>query len=247
VEWKRGARPVILAPDGKSAILAAQAYGGGRVVCTGLEATWRWRILSAVGADLHAAYWRGLLAWLAGASRKRLDSPSDGARVSTGAEFALSLDVLGRDFRPAGDARVTAVVRTPAGREHTVTLPLSDRTPGRYSTWFLPEEPGEYTVRFHVRLPDELLDAEVHFLAARIDAEVADTEYRPDVLEDMARITRGQFIPYGRMAELDTPVINPGTAVIETRRYYADLPWPLLLLVFLPAAEWFLRRRIGLR
>ncbi len=246
--WKRGARPVILLDgDRKNAVMAVQAYGGGRVACTGMETTWRWRLLSPAGETLHAAYWRNLIAWLAGTARKRIESPVDGSRAPIGAEFALTLDLLGRDFRPAGDARVTAVVRAPSGRERTLNLPLSDQAPGRYSTWFLPEESGEYTVHFRAQLPDELLETEAHFLAARMDKEVVESDYRPGVLRDMARITGGRFLDWEHMDQLDAPAIHAGTAFLETKRHLADSPWPLLLLLALAPAEWYLRRRNGLR
>lgn len=248
-EWKRGARPILRSTEaGDRALLAVQAYGAGRVAWLGTNATWRWRMSSAIGADQHRLFWNNLMAWLASTGKPRLAVPIEGSRVALAEETSAEIDVMGSDFRPSQDATVSAVVTTPSGENEEFMLHPSFRRPGRYESNFRPDEAGEYRIRYEVAFPNgEELTRESFFIASHNDREREETAYREDLLRDLARITGGEFRHYTDVANFEAIPLREGIPTRENRRYFAGNPLFLLLLALPLFGEWYLRRKVGLK
>jgi len=245
-EWKPGARPGLFLAGTRKAVLAAHGYGAGRVVWSGVDTSWRWRMEDQAGVDVHAGFWRTLAVWLGSTGKERVTSPHDGARVLVGADSELSVTVLGRDFRPTAEAMVEAVVTLPSGRNETVRLPPSPEWPGRYSAPWTAEEPGVYRVAFRVRLADETLERVVH-IAANLDlGEMADTVCREDLLRDVARITGGRFLRWTDADRIADVPLRRDVPVREIRLAWADSFWAMAPIFLFLGIEWYIRRTRGL-
>lgn len=246
-EAKRGARAALTRRGDEHIALAAQSYGSGRVAFIGVENTWRWRLSNASGKDLHQAFWQALLVWLGSTSKQRVAVGCDGAKAGLGEAVSLGVDVLGTDFRPAPDARVTCELLTPSGEHHELGLNASSDALGRYTGVFFPSQPGEHTINYRIKLPSEALEHQAHFLARQTGVESADTEYREDVLRDIARLTNGRFLSY---RELDTIAELPLSGSVPhevSRRYWTRSWWLLAAAACMLCADWYCRRRIGLK
>ncbi len=247
-ETKRGARPVLQTADANRPLMAAQAYGAGRVAWLGTENTWRWRLQSDTGLDQHRAFWNHALVWLASSGRPRLDVDFQGKRVPLAADLDAGIDVMGSDFRPARQADVTATVETPSGETRQIRLLPSLRKPGRFETDFRPDEAGEYRVQYRVAMPEgEELTYDAFFIASHHSGERENTAYREDLLRDLARLTGGQFLRYDAAGNLREIPLAEGIPTRETRRYLAR-NWLFLLLLAAPLfSEWYIRRKLGLK
>ena len=247
-ELKRGARAAAVLRGSGLTALAAQSYGSGRVAYLGLESTWRWRLASAGGEASHSAFWNALLVWLASTGKPRLQVAADGSKVGLGEAVPLDVQVLGRDFLPAVDAQVTATVTSPSGASHEVALDASAEAPGRYTAVAFPEEVGEYRVAYRIRAPSSGdLDGEAHFLARRVGLETEDTAYREDVLRDLARVTGGTFVGYREMDRLEALPLSTAVPMRTARLYWSRHGVLMVLLAACLAAEWYWRRRLGLK
>jgi hypothetical protein len=244
---KRGARPAAELRQSELKVLSAQAYGSGRVAYLGLESTWSWRLANDAGESSHSAFWNALLVWLSSTGKPRLRIVSDGAKVGLGDALPLDLDVMGSDFLPAPDARVTAALTTPSGQASEITLDAAAETAGHYTGVFFPEEAGEYRVTYRVESPTGTLTQEAHFLARRTGVETEDTAYREDVLRDMARVTGGAFYAYGEMDQIERLPLSRSVPMKTTRLYWTRHAALLLALAAVLGAEWLLRRRLGLK
>lgn len=244
---KRGARSAATLRGNGLSALAAHGYGSGRIACLGIETTWRWRLASPAGQSSHSAFWNALLVWLSSTGKPRLRSLADGARAALGEPVPLDIHLLGSDFLPAPDARVTAAVTSPSGKTVETPLDPAADTPGLYSVSFYPEEPGEYRVAYRAEGPSGDFSAEAHFLARRTGAEMEDTAYREDVLRDMARITGGVFLPCREMDSLRALPLSRAVPTRVSRLYWSRNGVLLALLGAVLGAEWFLRRRVGLK
>jgi hypothetical protein len=244
---KRGARSAAGLRGTDLCALAAQSFGSGRSAYLGIESTWRWRLASAAGESSHAAFWNSLLVWLSSTGKQRLRSLAEGAKAGLGEAVSLDVHLLGSDFLPAPDARVTAAVTTPAGKAIDVALDALAETPGHYTATFFPEEPGEHRVAYRVEAPSGDLGREAHFLARRTGVETEDTGYREDLLRDLARITGGVFVPYRDQGDLSQLPLSASVPLKTTRLYWTRHGALLAALAALLGAEWFLRRRLGLK
>ncbi len=244
---KSGARAAARLRGDGPAVLTAQSYGSGRVAYAGFENTWKWRLGDAAGLTAHSEFWQTLLVWLGSTGKKRVRAACDGAKVGLGEEVALDLDVLGTDFRPAPDARISAAITSPGGEESVVHLDPTGDAPGRYSAVFFPEESGAYTVRYRIRTRADKLEYVSHFLGQQTGTESEDTSYRESTLRDLARITEGSFRHYPDLDTITELPLSKDIAVRVERRYWSDSWLPLVLLIAALAAEWYCRRRIGLK
>jgi hypothetical protein len=244
---KRGARPAAGLRQREVTVLSAQSYGSGRVAYLGIESTWTWRLANGAGESSHSAFWNALLVWLSSTGKPRLRVVSDGAKIGLGDALPLDIHLLGSDFLPAPDARVTAAVTTPSGQSSEVTLDAAAETAGHYTGLFFPEEVGEHRVTYRVEAPSGNLSGEAHFLARRTGVETEDTGYREDVLRDMARVTGGAFYTYQEMDRIERLPLSSSVPMKTTRLYWTRHAALLLALAAVLGAEWFLRRRLGLK
>ena len=122
-ELARGARTVLAVRPGGQPLLTLHAYGAGRVAYLGTASTWRWRLASEHGLRQHELFWRYLLGWLGSGGKPRLDIPLQGEIVPVDEPVVLDVDVRGPDFRPAEDARVSAILTPCRGRAGTARQP----------------------------------------------------------------------------------------------------------------------------
>ena len=247
-EWKPGARPVLLREGRNEALMAAQAFGAGRIAHLGSEATWQWRMASDGGMEQHRLFWENLLVWLASAGKPRLTVNAQGEQYALGEAAAFEANVLGSDFRPARDAVVTVRITNPDGETWERRLQPSFDVPGRYRGSHTLEEPGEYRARYRIDFPDgEQMEREVFFLATHAGAEGEDTGYRESLLRDLARVTGGAFYHYSEIPRFAELPLSREVPVRDSRRYWADQGWLLVVLFVVLAGEWFFRRRMGLK
>lgn len=270
LELKPGARPVVWLKPGGEPLMAAHAYGSGRVLYAGLDGTWAWHMETDVGMNRHNAFWQNVLVWLASGSKPVISSPVNGRKYELGGAVSLNVDVLTPGFEPAVDAQVTAVVTDPAGRHTALNLAADAGELGRFNEPYVPADAGEYRVQFKADLTgglgagpkgmaaappaaagDELvpglLQYEARFLVRPGGAENQDTVFREKALRDIALITGGRYWSY---RELDAVAALPVSAALplKTERYpLCDYSLCLLLFLAAFAAEWFARRRIGLK
>ena len=247
-ETKRGARPAAVAKGSERPVVIAQSYGSGRVAFVAFESSWRWRLSSSTGHDQHDAFWGQLLGWLGSTSKERVAPACDGVKSTVGDELALDVEVLGTDFRPSADARVSCDVTSPDGATQTVVLDPSAAAVGRYTGLIFPDQPGEYMVDYRVDFPgDRPTPRKAHFVARQTGRETEDTRYREETLRDMARITGGRFWTYKQLDSIRELPLSPRLPATSSRLYLCDSWLLFVLLAVCLAGEWYARRRIGLK
>jgi hypothetical protein len=248
-ELKMGGRSAadLMGQPGLTA-LAAQRYGSGRIAYLGLQNTWRWRMADDQGKQRHTAFWNALLTWLGSTRKPRIDAACAGLRAGLGDAVPLDVDVLGDDFRPAPDAQVAATLIAPDGTRRDIPLEPAPGTPGRYSAMVFPDQSGEYRVDYRVTLPQGHHEATAHFVARQTGIEAEDTTYREDVLRDVARLTGGRFVYAGDISSGLGELPLSSSIPSHRSRIHWTRSWLLFgLLGLLLGADWFARRRIGLK
>jgi len=246
-DTKIGARAAAGLRGNAMPVLTAQSYGSGRVAYISFENSWKWRLGDAAGQTAHSAFWEKLLVWLSSTGKQRIRAACDGAKVAIGEEVALDVDVLGRDFRAAPDARISATITSASGKQTDLHLDPTGAAPGRYTALFFPEESGVYTVGYQVETSGDKVEHSSHFLARQTGLEAENTAYLESILRDLARITEGTFWHYSEIGAISKIPLSKDIPVRIHRRYWCRSWFPFLLLVIFLATEWYLRRRIGLK
>jgi hypothetical protein len=252
--------------EARSALIAKQNYGFGRVLFVGLDSTWRWRY--RVGDAYHHAFWGAVVRWAA--SDKPLMTGNDFVRFGTPqpiysrdeeVKIAVRLNEELGPIKPdlLAAARVLQVGKSGQTEKAAALVPLTRRAAqprvleGRIG--HLPS--GGYAIELVMPdYTDKLLGKEgsqgkpmrAHFTIRPPDSkELIDLETRWPLLEEMAAQSGGKVFAPEKAGELADLLVNQ--SISHSERYEQKL-WQwwvvlVLVLVFL-TIEWTGRKWAGL-
>jgi len=188
--------------SGRIPLLATRTFGSGKVLFMGTDGAWRWR--KGVEDKYHYRFWSQVVRWMAyqrnmskGESMRLYHVP-DQPRISKVLTFhANIMDKSGEPLR-AGD--VSARVTAPSGKSEVVRLISSGEEWGEYTGRFTPVEPGTHQVQLICKQTGATLDSTL--FAQGTSAERVGRPSRPEVLEELARVTRGTVVEPGKLGDI---------------------------------------------
>jgi hypothetical protein len=162
----------------------------------------------------------------------------------------LAAQVRDRQFKPAGDAHVSAHIVGPEGTNAVVDLTPSQDTPGAYQAEWTAEKPGAYLAEVTAESPgkvtQELGRDVITFQREDGAAENFHTEQNQVLLKQLASQTGGRYWEPSELKNLprDISYSEAGISVRSTKELW-NMPIVFLLLLVLPIVEWLLRRKWG--
>ena len=225
-------------------IIAAGAYGAGKVIVALAASFWRLDLMSS-GVDGRPqtirTFWRDAAKWLA------LDDPSGRIRASTerpvyraGEDVVFAVQVFDELLKPQPGATVRVAL---SGREE---FDLQSQGAGHYRGVASGLAPGtyEYEVRAAV---DQAAVGMGRFVVEEYSIELGDLRADPLLLGELARASGGRAYPLADWEDM-LEQLAPRKRWVEKAEV---LPlwgplWPALLAIVLLAAEWFERKRSGM-
>ncbi|HET6424463.1 MAG TPA: hypothetical protein VFG20_12315, partial [Planctomycetaceae bacterium] len=159
--------------------------------------------------------------------------------------IALNANVMEKSGEPLPQGDVTARITAPSGKVETVRFQSAGDEWGAFSSRFTPEEPGRYEVILSCKQTNATL--ETSFFVQGAARERIGRAARPDVLEEIARVTRGEVIEVDRLEKvLQTLAALPEPTPAVRRLQLWAHPAAAALLITLLGAFWVLRKVIGL-
>ncbi|MBI4612728.1 MAG: hypothetical protein HY720_03880 [Planctomycetes bacterium] len=240
-------------------LLAVQAYGEGRTAAMLTDSTWRWYFSEEDTAAEHRRFWRQLVLWLAGADENEKGSvllafEPNRSLFDSGEGVELRVRVLdgrGNDVESARvDLEVTSPDEAPAYKRTLVYLLEPGTGEGLYRTVYVPEAPGEYRVSASASLAGQPFGEDERAFRVRGRAgELDDPAAQPALLAEVATITGGRCVGLDQARSLFEEARTRKGGVAVRRTWSEPIGSnPALLVVFagLLAAEWFLRKRLGM-
>jgi uncharacterized membrane protein len=244
-----GAQVLAVTSDGGTLrpLLITQRYGQGRSMVFAGEASWRWRMLLPAADTTHERVWRQLARWLAGGAMERLEIPPTAVGFP-GTTEQIRVLVRDEEFKPVANAEIAVRVTAPGGEERTVPAALDTPSEGRYSAAVRFDQPGVYRIVADVRQGRATLGSVSRaMLVGGVDVELAEPRLNESVLRRIAERSGGRYVPADAAATL--PAIIQQSEVGQPPTEMRDLwhnGFSLALIVSLLAAEWIMRRRVGL-
>ena len=255
---KPGAVTLLTNPAANDAPVAvAYEFGEGRVLNVTTDSTWHWDLHAAESGDNRHYYkfWGNAIRWLIkDPALQPVRVQADRDRYPLGAEATLTAKVAGRDYLPAVDADVQVEVESmawdDAGTLHTQTVmqhPGKTNEQGELVMRFKPPTDGAYRVRARATVAGAEGSDEDPFIVAADPVELRETRARADTLHALSEASGGAFHTL-KTGLAGVPRTEPQVSRVNRRQ---DIPlwtngWWLLLVIFFPSAEWYLRRRWGL-
>ena len=91
------------------------------------------------------------------------------------------------------------------------------------------------------------LEKEVFFGVENAGGEVSNVEFKEGTLQDLARLTGGQYLHYSQLGEADDLALAPKLPTSQRKISLIENILFLALLVGIIGTEWILRRQSGLR
>ena len=232
---------------GRLPLLVTRTFGAGKVLFMGTDGAWRWR--KGVEDKYHYRFWGQVVRWMAyqrnmakGETMRLFFTPDQPQMRQT---LALHAHVMDRGGEPLSKGDVTARIVAPSGKSETVRFVSEGDEWGVFHGRFSAEEPGKHEVTLACKQTGATL--ETSFFVQGVAAERVGKPARPEVLEEIARVTRGKVLDPTKRAEIVQLLASLPEPPPSVRRLQLwSHPAYAGLLIFLLGAFWVGRKTIGL-
>ncbi|HEY4313171.1 MAG TPA: hypothetical protein VGN12_27205 [Pirellulales bacterium] len=232
---------------GRLPLLVTRTFGAGKVLFMGTDGAWRWR--KGVEDKYHYRFWGQVVRWMAyqrnmakGETMRMYYSPEQPQVRQT---IALSANVAERSGEPLTHGDVTARIIAPSGKSEVVRFTSSGDEWGQFAARYTAHEPGKHEVTLACQQTGATLDAS--FFVQGTQVERIGRAARPEVLEEIARVTRGKVIRPDRLDEVVASLAALPDPPASVRRVQLWChPAVMGLLVTLLGVFWIGRKAVGL-
>jgi hypothetical protein len=186
---------------GRLPLLVTQTYGAGKVLFMGTDGAWRWR--KGVEDKYHYRFWGQVVRWMAyrrnmakGETMRLYYSPDQPPVRHT---LTLQANVMEPSGEPLARGDVTARIVAPSGKAETVRFASAGEEWGAFTGRYFTAEPGKHEVTLSCAQTGATLEASFFVQGAAI--EPVGRPARPEVLEEIARVTNGKVLPVADMTK----------------------------------------------
>lgn len=187
---------------GRLPLLVTRPFGAGKVLFMGTDGAWRWR--KGVEDLYHYRFWGQVVRWMAyqrnmakGESMRLYYSPEQPQVRQT---VMLNANVMEDSGEPLSGGDVTARIVAPSGKAQTVRLSASGEAWGAFAGRYTPREPGKHQLTLYCKQTGDSLEASLFVQGAAL--EQVGKPARPEVLDEIARVTRGRVLAIDRLDEV---------------------------------------------
>jgi len=255
----KGEALLLAAPNGASGgppLLTVGKFGKGRTLALMSDDIWRWNFIAVGGKKSpqnHLKLIRQAVRWLVQEpSFEQVQIRSIGGFRRPGEKMDFKVRVLKDDFTPAAHATLQLRIIGPEGEPLPLEV-LPETEEGEYSAEFTPTREGSYRLEAEAHLAGIPLGRDrKNFLVAFPYGETEDGRPRPDLLKQIAKVSRGEFIPISEWNENSLKRIaakleslTPSEIVERRQIQLWNTPWIIALILLLLGSEWWLRRSWG--
>ena len=242
---------------GKRILIATHNYNAGRVMVFTPHTSWRWQMLPSHDdgdqrfwhqADSPERFWRQVAKWLTTAPKEHIKL--DIAKTAYALKEPVVIEVTATDpeFQLTNNAKIRTVVLDASGKRRELKLEQVLGKDGLYTTRFIPNRYGEYTVTATGTLNGENLgEQQTLFEVKTSDAEFSNAELNVALLKTLAEGSGGKYYTIEEAPQLvnQIPLVESATSKITDVDIW-DMPLIFGLVIVLLGFEWFLRKRGGL-
>lgn len=232
---------------GRLPLLATRTFGAGKVLFMGTDGAWRWR--KGVEDRYHYRFWGQVVRWMAYARNMakgetmRLYYAPDQPQLRQ--SIVLRATVMDQSGEPVQDGDVTARIVAPSGRGQSIRLASTGQQWGAYTGTHIADEPGEHRVTLSCAQTNATLEA-TFFVHGDL-AERVGRPARPEVLEELARVTGGRVLDLNDVDQVVSAVTalpEPPPAVRRVQLW--SHPVMVAALTSLLGIFWVGRKLVGL-
>ena len=239
------------------ALLCWHTVGAGRVAYLSSPTTYQLR--NQNGDKYHHRFWGQLVRWIvsrnAPTGSKNVKLIADKTHFSQGDVAQLTMELSDNEGKPVIDATPQVEVVKGGSVISNVSMSADPKSPGRYRGSFAAAEADQFVMRAHGDEVDRLLKAESHVGPVEIqvefepglDRELADPRSDRPLMEFLAEQTGGLVLQPTAFWSLPQVLsLAPRVQSTSQRTPLWDRWWCLWVILGCSAAEWLIRKRVGL-
>jgi hypothetical protein len=232
---------------GRLPLLVTRTFGTGKVLFMGTDGAWRWR--KGVEDKYHYRFWGQVVRWMAyqrnmvkGETMRLYYSPDQPQVRQT---VTLHANVMERNGEPLAKGDVTARIRAPSGKTETVRFTSVGEEWGVFQGRYTALEPGKHAVTLSCKQTGATLDTSI--FVQGILGERVGLPARPEVMEEIARVTHGKTLAPGKLDQIVQSLASLPDPPSSIRRLQLwSHPILLGIVISLLGVFWIGRKIIGL-
>ena len=188
---------------GRVPLIVTSQAGSGKVLYMGIDSAWRWR--RGVEDLYHYRFWGQVARWMSYqrnmAAGERVRLYFNPERPSPGDSVTLNANAFEANGAPLQEGTVIIDLTAPDGNSRRFELTRSDAAWGAFTGRFKISQPGAWKISARTTdSPDSTV--ETTLLAQGTQLEKTGHPARPDVLEELAKISRGRLLQPDQIADL---------------------------------------------
>lgn len=232
---------------GRIPLIVTKTYGTGKILFMGTDGAWRWR--KGVEDKYHYRFWGQVARWMAYQRNMASDelmrlfySPD---RPQTGDTLTMNANVMSVGGEPLQSANVVVQVVAPSGKVDSIRLESGgDDQWGLFTGNFEPTEPGEHSLTMTCEENGGALNLSINVQGTAL--EKTGEPARLDVMEEIARISRGEMLTSPDIALIQSRLAAlPEPDPIERRLRIWSSPWWIGAIILLMTFFWIGRKVAG--
>jgi hypothetical protein len=184
-------------------LLVTKSAGSGKVLFLGIDSAWRWR--RGVEDLYHYRFWGQVARWMsyqrnmAAGQRVRLFYTPE--RPEPGTTVTLNANAFDPNGAPLKEGTVLVDITSPNGQSQRIELQKNASAWGAFNGRFKIDLPGPWKI--HAAATDaEDKPIETTILAQGEEIEKVGQPARPEVLEEMAKVSKGRVIQPSQLGDL---------------------------------------------
>ncbi len=233
--------------SGRLPILVTSRAGSGKVLYMAIDSAWRWR--RGVEDLYHYRFWGQVARWMsyqrnmAAGERVRLFYTPE--RPKPGDFVSLAANAFDANGAPLSEGVLQVELTAPNGELSQIELPKKDDAWGRFTGQFKVSQPGEWKLKaFIPSEPSAFVEAKI---ISQSDAiEKTGRPARLEVLEEMAKVSRGRLVTPAKLDELvkEINALPEPQPLVNSVKLWANWIAPAILITLL-ALFWIGRKLNG--
>ncbi|NCA84776.1 MAG: hypothetical protein EOM83_04290 [Clostridia bacterium] len=214
------------------------------------EGLWKWRLHNYLKNNNHKAFNEvvtRMIQYLAVKVNKRFFDVAGANNFTENEPVVLSAEVYNQSYEPINEPEVEITITNSDGDTYPFVFGKTARA-YQLNAGALPVD--NYTWEAKVHVGDKVFTDRGAFSISPLNIETINTRADHNLLYQLAEKTNGQMIypdALPRLADALRQRADITTITYSTRQYteLVNLPWILILIIALLAAEWLLRKRNG--
>jgi uncharacterized membrane protein len=232
---------------GRIPLLVTRTFGAGKVLFMGTDGAWRWR--EGVEDKYHYRFWGQVVRWMAyqrnmakGESMRLYYAPDQPQVRQT---LVLHANVMESSGEPLAKGDVTARITAPSGKSETVRFTSAGDEWGVFDAGFTTMEPGKHEVKLFCKQTNATLDTSLFVQGDA--AETVGKPARPEVMEEIARVTHGKVLTPDKREQLVQSLASlpePSPSIRRVQLWSHPVTAGVILLLL--TVFWIGRKSVGL-